>query len=208
MNSRTIVSLIGLVAAVGAVALIYLSRGPDGNVAGPNTEATATAQAPIPQDLRPKTGRLAAFVVHKTPEALGDISFAAADGREVKLSDWRGKVVLLNFWATWCAPCRHEMPTLDNLQAELGGDRFEVVALSLDRGGFDKPKTFFADIGIKHLTLYNDESGKSGRSLRAVGMPTTLLIGRDGSELGRLAGPAEWDSDEALALVRAALSGG
>jgi len=208
MNSRLAVSVIGLVAAIGAVAAVYVSRGPDGNVSAvrpaAETSAPAAPAAPV-APTAPKTGRLAAFVVHKTPEPLAEIAFASADGTQRSLGDWRGRVVLLNFWATWCAPCRHEMPTLDNLQAKLGGDDFEVVALSLDRGGFDKPKVFFADIGVKDLKLYNDASGKSGRTLRAVGMPTTLLIGRDGAEIGRIAGPAEWDSEEALALIRAAL---
>lgn len=208
MNRRLLVSLLGLAAAVAALAVVLVGRAPDGNVVADRPSASAPASATAASPRPARSGRLAAFVSHKTPEALDDIAFMDASGGERQLSDWRGRVVLLNFWATWCAPCRHEMPTLDRLQAELGGEDFEVVALSLDRGGFDKPKAFYDEIGISNLVLYNDGSGKTGRALRAVGMPTTLLIGRDGREIGRLAGPAEWDSDAAKALVRAALEQG
>ena len=110
--------------------------------------------------------------------------------------------MLLNIWATWCAPCRKEMPTLDRLQAKLGGPDFEVVALSMDRGGPDKVKKFFAEIGIEHLALNIDISGKAMFALGAPGLPMTLLVDRQGKEVGRLIGPAEWDSSEMVDFIR------
>jgi len=118
------------------------------------------------------------------------------------LADFKGKVVLLNIWATWCGPCRNEMPALDRLQAGLGGSDFEVVALSIDRGGMDAVRKFFADIGIGTLAMYLDSSGQALRTLSALGLPTTLLIDREGREIGRLIGPADWDSPEMVEFVR------
>src|SRR5262249_34528033 len=118
------------------------------------------------------------------------------------LADFKGKVVLLNIWATWCGPCRKEMPALDRLQAALAGPDFEVVALSIDRGGMDAVRKFFADIGIRNLAMYLDSSGQALRTLSALGLPTTLLIDREGREIGRLIGPAEWDSPEMVEFVR------
>lgn len=211
MNSRVLVSVIGLFAAIGAVAAVYVSEGVKRNAlsdkTSPGTENSASVEASgalVP----PASGRLAAFVIHKAPETVDAISFVDVAEAPKSLNDWKGRVVLLNLWATWCAPCRHEMPTLDALNAEFGGVDFEVVPLSLDRGGLTKPQKFFAEIEVKTMALFNDKSGKSGRKLRAVGMPTTILLGRDGRELGRIAGPAEWDSDAAKALIRSAIGAG
>jgi thiol-disulfide isomerase/thioredoxin len=140
-----------------------------------------------------------------SPETAPEVVFSDGNGEEVRLSDWQGKVVLLNVWATWCGPCRHEMPALDRLQAELGSDRFEVVALSLDRSGLELPRQFYEENGIERLALYNDPTGRSGVALGAFGMPTTVLIDGEGRLVGRLVGPAEWDVDEAKALIRALL---
>jgi thiol-disulfide isomerase/thioredoxin len=142
------------------------------------------------------------FVVHEVPKPLPDVRFADGDGRPRALADFRGRVVLLNLWATWCAPCRREMPTLDRLQAVLGGPDFEVVALSIDRAGIDAVRKFYGEVGVKHLVLYNDGTGKAAGALGAVGVPTTLLIDRDGREIGRLAGTAEWDAPEMMAFIR------
>ncbi|WP_214471780.1 TlpA disulfide reductase family protein [Mesorhizobium sp. dw_380] len=142
------------------------------------------------------------FAVLDVPAAVPEISFADAAGQPKTLADYRGKVVLLNVWATWCAPCRKEMPTLDRLQAKLGGPDFEVVALSMDRKGPDAVKKFFAEIGIQHLALSIDTSAKAMFALGAVGLPMTLLIDRDGKEIGRLIGPAEWDAPEMIDFIR------
>lgn len=142
------------------------------------------------------------FAVQETPQPLPEIQFQDGDGQARTLADFSGKVVLLNIWATWCAPCRKEMPTLDRLQAKLGGPDFEVVALSMDRGGPDKVKKFFAEIGIEHLALNIDISGKAMFALGAPGLPMTLLVDRQGKEVGRLIGPAEWDSSEMVDFIR------
>ena len=146
------------------------------------------------------------FTLHETPRPLADLRFKDSSGRSVSMADFRGKVVLLNIWATWCAPCRREMPTLDRLQAELGGPEFEVVAVSIDRKGLEVVSAFYAEIGVSHLAAYIDGSGKAAGALSVRGMPTTLLIDRDGRELGRLVGPAEWDSTEMVAFIHTQLA--
>ena len=140
--------------------------------------------------------------VHEVPVAVPDIRFEGSDGKPRTLADFRGKVVLLNVWATWCAPCRTEMPTLDRLQAKLGGPDFEVVALSMDRAGPGVVKKFFAEIGVEHLALNIDASAKAMFTLDARGLPMTLLIDRKGEEIGRLIGPAEWDAPDMVGFIR------
>lgn len=147
------------------------------------------------------------FIMHETPKSIPAIQFEDGQGRSLRLADFRGKIVLLNIWATWCVPCRKEMPTLDRLQAALGGADFEVVALSIDRGGMDVVRKFFAEVGIQKLAMYIDGSGKATRELGVVGLPTTLLVDREGGEIGRLIGPAEYDSPEMVEFVRCAISG-
>lgn len=142
------------------------------------------------------------FVVHDPPKPLPDIRFHDADGHTRGLADFHGKAVLLNVWATWCGPCRKEIPTLDRLQAALGGADFEVVALSIDRQGLDVVRKFYGEIGVEHLAIYIDSSGRAARELGAAGLPTTLLIDRAGREVGRLVGPAEWDSPDMMAFIR------
>ena len=142
------------------------------------------------------------FAVLDTPAAVPEISFADVAGQPKTLADYSGRVVLLNIWATWCAPCRKEMPTLDRLQAKLGGPDFEVIALSMDRKGPDVVKKFYAEIGVTHLALNIDTSAKAMFALNAVGLPMTLLIDRDGKEIGRLIGPAEWDAPDMVDFIR------
>ena len=149
-------------------------------------------------------GDMAAFVFRKEPEAPAEFGFLDGTGKVLSLKDWQGKVVLLNFWATWCAPCRKEMPALDRLQQGLGGDRFAVVAVATDRD-IAKPRKFLADNGITGLTLYHDEGARLISAVQGIGMPTTLLFGKDGREIGRLVGPAEWDSEDAKRLIVAAI---
>jgi thiol-disulfide isomerase/thioredoxin len=142
------------------------------------------------------------FIVHDAPKPLAAIDFKDGDGHPRKLADFGGIVVLLNIWATWCTPCRHEMPTLDRLQAEFGGEGFEVVALSIDRTGAGVVDKFYREIGITRLAKYIDVSGKAARDLGVPGLPTTLLVDRAGREVGRLFGPAEWDSPEMKAFIQ------
>jgi thiol-disulfide isomerase/thioredoxin len=141
------------------------------------------------------------LIRHAEPKPMPDLSFAGSDGTMKRLSDFRGKVVVLNFWATWCAPCKVEMPALDRLQAALGGPGFEVVALSIDRTGPDKPRAFLEQGGMSHLALYIDETGESAIRVKAGGVPVTLILDREGREVARLLGTAEWDSPEALQFI-------
>jgi thiol-disulfide isomerase/thioredoxin len=135
------------------------------------------------------------------PKPVPELSFLDGEGNEVSLADFEGDVVVLNLWATWCAPCRREMPSLDRLQAELGEDGLSVIALSLDRGDVAKVRDFLDELEIANLALYHDPTGRAGRELAAPGLPTTIVIDRAGQEVGRLLGPAEWDSADALALL-------
>jgi len=142
------------------------------------------------------------LVVHATPREVADVVFQDGSGRERRLSDWRGRFVLLNLWATWCAPCKVEMPALDRLQARFGGPGFEVVALSFDRAGANAPRSFFQSEGIGHLALYIDATGRGATALKAVGLPTTLLIDAEGREIARLAGIAAWDEEPMLGFLK------
>ncbi|RUW60710.1 TlpA disulfide reductase family protein [Mesorhizobium sp. M7A.F.Ca.US.008.03.1.1] len=142
------------------------------------------------------------FAVQEPSKPLPEIQFEDGAGQPRTLADFHGKIVLVNIWATWCAPCREEMPTLDRLQAKLGGPDFEVVALSMDRAGPDAVKKFFAENGIEHLALNIDTSAKAMFALGALGLPLTLLIDREGKEIGRLIGPAEWDLPEMVEFIR------
>jgi thiol-disulfide isomerase/thioredoxin len=142
------------------------------------------------------------FRPHPAPRALPSIAFEDEKGTPLTLAHFRGKVLLLNIWATWCPPCRKEMPSLDRLQQQLGGPDFEVVALSIDHEGVSVVKRFFKEIDIRALAIYNDKTVRAGLDLGAVGIPTTLLIDRSGREIGRVAGPAEWDSPEAVETIQ------
>jgi len=144
--------------------------------------------------------------LYDTPKPAPPITFTDGDGHRQALADFKGKVVVLNVWATWCLPCRKEMPTLDRLQQMLGGPDFEVVALSIDRDGPDAIRKFFTEIGVQHLAIRVDSTAKAAGDLGAVGLPTTLLIDPQGRELGRLIGPAEWDQPEMIAFLKGLIS--
>jgi thiol-disulfide isomerase/thioredoxin len=141
-----------------------------------------------------------------------DLAFEGPDGRKLSLSDFRGKAVLLNIWATWCAPCREEMPALDRLQALAGGADFEVVALNIDTARLERRRQFLDEIGVKSLAFYADPTADVFQALKragkAVGLPTTFLIDADGCEMGALAGAAAWDSEDARRLIAAARKSG
>ena len=185
VNSDRIVK-IGLALAFAGAAGFYLERG----VQVPGTTAiTAAGDGEVLRVLR-------------EPRPLPDIRFTDGDGRAVRLSDYRGKVILLNIWATWCAPCRKEMPALDRLQSSLGGPDFEVVALSIDRAGLPAITAFYRQSGLRQLRIWVDESGQALPDLGVAGIPTTLLIDRRGNELGRKTGAAEWDSPALVKVIR------
>lgn len=157
-------------------------------------------EAPVPPESLP-------LAWHDPPRALPELRFADAEGGDVTLADFRGRLVLLNLWATWCPPCIRELPSLDRLQARFGGPDFTVLALSQDRAGLDDVGPFWERAGLTHLDIYLDRAMAAGRALEARGLPTTLLIDRDGRELARLEGPAEWDAPEAMAYFAALIGG-
>lgn len=209
MWRRTAIAVALLAPVLGAGLLgIYGIGGLDGNASGAGkcraAIATAARLTPLARD------GIAALVPAQAPRDLSDLAFREVDGREVRLSAWRGRVVLLNLWATWCVPCRVEMPALDRLQARAGSADFEVVTVNLDTRDPEKPKAFLRDIAVTALTHRSDPSLGIFKTLQklglASGLPTTLLIDREGCELGRLAGPAEWDGAAALDLVAAAVA--
>jgi thiol-disulfide isomerase/thioredoxin len=154
-------------------------------------------------------GEVAAVNVAKSPLKVPDLAFRDAGGKPLTLADFRGRTVLLNLWATWCVPCRKEMPTLDALEGKLGSEGFQVVAVNIDTRDPDKPKRFLKDIGVSKLAYYADPSAKAFQDLKAIGrafgMPTTMLVDRQGCEIGTIAGPADWASPDAVKLIKAAL---
>jgi thiol-disulfide isomerase/thioredoxin len=151
---------------------------------------------------------MAAFVFKPSRPAVADLEFADGRGQAKRLSEWRGRVVLVNLWATWCAPCREEMPSLAALEQALGSKDFEVVAISLDRKGAEVAGAFLKDTGASDIELYVDTTAATLDRLQAIGLPASVLIDRLGNEIGRMLGPADWSSPEALALVRAAVAEG
>jgi thiol-disulfide isomerase/thioredoxin len=196
----------GIIAAVVLALVLYAIKPPDGKEAAPNPACPeAAAKAARLQPL--VHGEIAALGLAKTPKPLPDLAFKAADGKQVALADFKGREVLLNLWATWCVPCRQEMPALDRLQGALGSKDFEVVAVNIDTARLERPKAFLSEIGVKNLTFYADNTADIFQVLKqsgkVLGLPTTILIGKDGCEIGTMAGPAQWDSPEALALLKA-----
>ncbi|MCM8738416.1 TlpA family protein disulfide reductase [Azospirillum sp. A1-3] len=142
------------------------------------------------------------------PKPMPPLSFVDAEGRRVDLAEFKDRVILLNLWATWCGPCVKEMPSLDRLQAQLGGDAFQVVALSLDRGGRTAVEPFYKKTGVEHLTVFLDPGSESMKVLSLRGLPTTILVDPEGRELGRVEGAVEWDSPEVVAFLRQFLGHG
>lgn len=200
--------IVALAALIGFGAVYVIGGGFDNK--GTEISRTEAQESSAPAvgaagDSSFKLGEMAAFVTKKPPEPLPDITFEDASGKEVHLSSFKGKTILLNLWATWCAPCRAEMPALNALQKDLGGDKFEVVALSLDRGGYQASRKFLDDLKASDVRLYADPTAKQGMALKLIGMPTTILINKDGMEVGRIAGEAKWDSPDAKKLIENAI---
>jgi thiol-disulfide isomerase/thioredoxin len=196
-----------LVGLAGVYGIATLTGNAGGDAA---SNVTCRPAVELARKLAPLArGEVAAVNVAKSPLQLPDLSFQDASGKPLTLAHWRGRTVLLNLWATWCVPCRKEMPTLDALQGKLGGPAFEVVAVNIDTRDPEKPKTFLKQIGIEKLAYFADPDAKTFQDLKAIGrafgMPTTLLVDPHGCELGTIAGPAEWSSEDAVKLIQAAL---
>ena len=147
------------------------------------------------------------FTALEAPKPLPELGFVDGKGRELTLGTFKGQTILLNIWATWCVPCREEMPALDRLEAKLGGPDFQVVALSIDRDGLPAVRAFYEELGLQALGIYVDQSGQAAYELGAVGIPTTLLVDPEGREIGRTVGPAEWDGEEVTQFLAQYLAG-
>jgi len=180
-----------------------LKRGPAGDPACRGAVDLARKLAPLAH------GEVAALTMATAPLRLPDLAFEDAEGKSKKLSDWRGRTVLVNLWATWCVPCRKEMPALENLQTRLGGPDFEVVAVNIDTRDTEKPKNFLKEVNLTRLGYFSDPKAKVFQDLkaigRALGMPTSVLVDGKGCEIATIAGPAQWDSEDAVKLITAAV---
>jgi thiol-disulfide isomerase/thioredoxin len=196
-----------LIGAVIGFAGVYGIGGLRRNTGGDPACRPAVA---LSQKLAPLAhGEVAALTMATTPLKLPDLAFEDANGQPKKLSDWRGRTVLVNLWATWCVPCRREMPALDALQGKLGGPDFQVVAVNIDTRDPEKPKNFLRDAHLTRLGYFTDQKAKVFQDLksigRALGMPTSVLVDGQGCEIATIAGPAEWASDDAIKLISAAV---
>ena len=165
----------------------------------------AVAETPDIAALR--EGDMRKLVVHGEPIAGSDTPFMSEDGEEMTLADYAGQHVVLNFWATWCAPCREEMPMLSEMQAELGSDAFSVVTVATGRNPRPGMERFFDEIGVDNLPLHTDARQSLARSLGILGLPVTIILNPEGQEIARLQGDADWSSDSAYAIINALLDG-
>ena len=199
----------GLVVLAGITG-IYLFQGEARKTGTEDAPPAATATAPATGVIGKEfaTGALAAFLIKADRPAAPDAAFADGTGKPLSIGQWKGRVMLVNLWATWCAPCRKEMPHLAALQKELGSADFEVVAISVDRKGVEASSAFLKETGADNLALYVEPSTAIVNDFQALGLPATILIDRKGREIGRLLGPADWASPEAKALIKAALAEG
>ena len=206
-KSSPLLQIAAGLAVLAAITAYYWFK-EEGRKATPAETSAPAVNSPAAQGVSRAlaTGTLAAFLVRPERMALPDAAFQDGDGKPLKLSDWKGRVVLVNLWATWCAPCRKEMPDLATLQKELGSDQFEVVAISVDRKGAEASAAFLKETGADNLRLYVEPSTRIVTDLQSPGLPATILIDRQGREIGRLLGPAHWASPEAIALIKAALA--
>jgi thiol-disulfide isomerase/thioredoxin len=207
-TKRRIPLAIGAVAAVGVIGLgAFYGLGGFKRAGG---DPTCTGAVELARKIAPLAhGEVAALTMATTPLRLPDLAFEDAEGKPRKLSEWRGKTVLVNLWATWCVPCRKEMPALDSLQTKLGGKDFEVVAINIDTRDPEKPKNFLKEANLTRLASFTDTKAKVFQDLKnigkALGMPTSILVDGQGCEIANLAGPAEWASDDAIVLIKAAV---
>ncbi len=185
MNSKSTLALLAAVFLAGGIYWLNASQS--------KVESAANA------------GSMAAYIKHAAPQEVAAFTFLDKAGAEKDLSALKGKIILLNLWATWCGPCRKEMPALSRLQKAMGSADFQVVELSEDLKGYDASAAFLKEVGADNLTLYADPKTAALTAVAAPGLPVTLLLNREGRELGRLLGPAPWDGEEAKAIIKAAV---
>jgi thiol-disulfide isomerase/thioredoxin len=207
--------LVALAAVAGVIAggvAVYMRATVDGNGNGVASVDCAPAKQTIARLEPLATGQVAAFITEKSARSLSLPSFKGPDGKDISLAAYAGKVQLINLWATWCVPCREEMPALNELQKALGGDKFQVTAINLDTGDAAKPMEFLTEEKIDALPLHHDATLSSFNQLKkagvAIGLPASVLVDGKGCMLGALNGPAAWESDDAKALIKAAIGEG
>ncbi len=201
-----------IVAALAVVVAVYVNGMPSGNTSDEVADAGSACSGTLAlaKAIQPlATGDVAAMASASELTPLQSLGFNGPDGQAMTVGDFSGKTLLINLWATWCAPCREEMPALDSLQAELGSGAFEVVAVNIDTGDDSKPKKFLNEIGVAELGFYRDNTMGIFNALKkdglAFGLPVTLLIDETGCLLANMNGPAHWSGDDAVAYIRGAL---
>lgn len=155
-----------------------------------------------------REGDMKKLSFHSEPKPVSEASYTMEDGSSGSLADYMGKIAVVNFWATWCAPCRKEMPMLSELQTELGGEDFDVVTIATGRNPPPAMKTFFDEIGVSNLPLHRDPKMQISREMGILGLPITIILNRDGQEIARMQGDAHWNSDSAKAILRALIDDG
>jgi len=187
-------------ARLALAAFLYGAIGVTANAAAGDVAALSAADRAAIDQLR--SGDMAKLIVHDQPKPRLDGSFVDQAGVQHSVAEYAGKVVLVNFWATWCPPCRAEMPSIDRLAAALAGDDFAVIPLSNDRTGIERPARFFEEIEVKNLELMLDRGGKLALHAGVLGLPVTLILDRQGREIARMIGAAQWDGPDAKALLR------
>jgi thiol-disulfide isomerase/thioredoxin len=207
LRARTLVPFLAII-VVAVAALLYVTIGSGGKETAEAKACAANAAQRAAVD-RAAKGEVAALAVARQSKLVTPLAFSGPDGQPENLDAFKGRVVLLNLWATWCVPCRQEMPALDRLETKLGGKDFQVVAVNIDTTRLERPKAFLNEVGVKALPYYSDAKAdvfyRLKQAGKVVGLPTTILIDRNGCEIGTLAGPALWDSPDGVALIEAAV---
>ncbi|MEK1888786.1 MAG: TlpA disulfide reductase family protein [Phyllobacterium sp.] len=209
-RSRKIISLAALAGIFAGAVGVYVMERPSGNiVATTNPDDQCTLKTANAKAIdKAATGAVAAMRGADSPQSMGSLTFTGPDGKPVRLEDFKGKTLLVNLWATWCLPCREEMPALDALETKKGGDDFKVVTINIDTGDEAKPKAFLSEIGVKSLELYRDPSMGVFNDLKrknlAFGLPVTMLVDKEGCQIAAMNGPAEWSGEDAARFIEAA----
>jgi thiol-disulfide isomerase/thioredoxin len=204
-----LVAIAAVAGIIAGAAAVYVRETMSGNAETAQNQGPCAGSLGQARALEPFfKGDVAAMVPIDQPTAIEGLTFTDASGKAMRTADFAGKTTLINLWATWCVPCREEMPALNGLQKALGSDRFQVVAINIDTGDAEKPKTFLDETGVDALGLYRDASMGVFNTLKkqglAFGLPVTLLVDGKGCLLGHMNGPAAWDGPDARALVTAA----
>ncbi|HTV31579.1 MAG TPA: TlpA disulfide reductase family protein [Methylocella sp.] len=199
----------GILAVLALGLTLYGIKKTANKEVAPSPECSGAAERT--ERLKPMVkGEIAALALAEHPSPVPELTFSTPEKSQANLTDFRGRTLLVNFWATWCVPCRQEMPSLDHLQSLRGSKDFEVIAINVDTTKLDRPQAFLNEIGVKNLKLYTDSTASAFESLRRsgelIGLPTTLLVDKEGCEIGSMAGPAQWDSQDALSLLDAIAS--